>query len=94
MVILRKLLKILLTPAVIILFLIKWIIELTVRISSALVGLFILYVITCMVYCLWVHRWSDFLILMIAGLSIVLILFILVGIQEWCDSMSDKIRSL
>jgi chromosome partitioning protein len=31
---------------------------------------------------------------MIAGLSIVLILFILVGIQEWCDSMSDKIRSL
>ena len=94
MFILRKLLKLILLPVSLVLFLVKWGVEFALHLTGAVVGFFILYVGACFVYCLFSQRWSDMFMLALVFLAVVAVLFICVLLQETCDSLREKIRML
>ena len=94
MFILRKLLKIILLPVSLLLFLIKWTIELTVRITSAPVGLLLIFVAASMFYCLITGRWKELLIFIIIGSLIFAALFFSAVLEVITDDVRAKIRDL
>jgi len=94
MFILRKLLKIILLPVALLLFLIKWTIELTVRITSAPVGLLLIFVMVGMVYCLVCSRWTELLIFIIIGVLTFAALFFGAVVMVIVDEVRAKIRDL
>ena len=94
MFILRKFLKLILLPVSLLLFLIKWAVELAVRMTSALVGIVILVVGAGVVYYLFTQRWIELFLMAVIGVGIISMLFVSVVIQETCDSLREKISSL
>ena len=92
--VLRKLLKFILSPVSIVLFLMKWGVELALHLTGAVIGLLILLVVGFFVYALFTQAWTDLLILGIIFVGIVAVLFLCVLMQETCDSLSEKIREL
>ena len=94
MFILRKILKIILLPVALLLFLIKWTIELTVRITSAPVGLLLIFVMAGMVYCLVCSRWTELLIFIIIGVLTFAALFFSAVVMVIVDEVRAKIRDL
>ena len=94
MIIIRKILKLILLPVSLLLFLIKWAIELAVRMTSALVGILILVVGAGVVYYLFTQRWTELFLMVVIGVGIIEVLFASVILQETCDSLREKIRSL
>ena len=94
MFILRKFLKLILLPVSLLLFLIKWAVELAVRMTSALVGIVILVVGAGVVYYLFTQRWIELFLMAVIGVGIISMLFVSVVIQEKCDSLREKISSL
>ncbi len=94
MIIIRKILKLILLPVSLLLFLIKWAIELAVRMTSALVGILILVVGAGVVYYLFTQRWTELFLMVVIGVGIIAVLFASVILQETCDSLREKIRSL
>ena len=94
MFILRKILKLILLPVSLLLFLIKWAIELTVRMTSALVGTLILIVGAGALYYLFTQRWTELFLTVVIGVGIVAVLFASVIVQEICDSIRERIRML
>ena len=94
MFILRKLLKIILLPVALLLFLIKWTIELTVRITSAPVGLLLIFVVAGMFYCLITGRWKELLIFILIGILIFAVLFFSAVVDLIADDVRAKIRDL
>ena len=94
MFILRKILKLILLPISLLLFLIKWAIELAVRMTSALVGLLILIVGAGAVYYLFTQRWTELFLTVVIGVGIIAVLFASVIVQETCDSLRTKIKEL
>ena len=94
MFILRKILKIILLPVALLLFLIKWTIELTVRITSAPVGLLLIFVMAGMVYCLLCSRWTELLIFIIIGVLTFAALFFSAVVMVIVDEVRAKIRDL
>ncbi|MDD6515604.1 MAG: hypothetical protein PUG45_09300 [bacterium] len=94
MFVLRKLLKFILLPVSLVLFLMKWGVEIALHLTGAVIGLLILLVVGFFVYALFTQRWTDLLILGIIFAGIVAVLFLCVLLQETCDSLREKIRSL
>ena len=94
MFILRKILKIILLPVALLLFLIKWTIELTVRITSAPVGLLLIFVVAGMFYCLITGRWKELLIFILIGILIFAVLFFSAVLEVIADDVRAKIRDL
>lgn len=94
MFILRKILRLILLPVSLLLFLIKWAVELAVRMTSALVGIVILVVGAGVIYYLFTQRWTELFLMVVIGVGIIAALFASVVIQESCDSLREKIRSL
>ena len=94
MFILRKILKLILLPISLLLFLIKWAIELAVRMTSALVGTLILIVGAGAVYYLFTQRWTELFLTVVIGVGIIAVLFASVIVQETCDSLRTKIKEL
>lgn len=94
MFILRKILKLILLPVSLLLFLIKWAIELAVRMTSALVGTLILIVGAGAMYYLFTQRWTELFLTVVIGVGIVAVLFASVIVQEICDSLRDRIKTL
>lgn len=94
MFILRKVLKLILLPVSLLLFLIKWTVELAVRMTSALVNVLILIVGFGGVYYLFMQRWTELFLMVVIGVGIIAVLFASVVIQESCDSLREKIRGL
>ena len=94
MFILRKILKLILLPVSLLLFLIKWAVELAVRMTSALVGIVILVVGAGVVYYLFTQRWTELFLMVVIGVGIIVVLFAGVAVQETCDSLREKIRML
>ena len=94
MFIMRKTLKLLLLPVSLLLFLIKWAIELAVRMTSALVGILILVVGAGVLYYLFTQRWTELFLMVVIGVGIIAVLFVSVIVQETCDSLREKIREL
>ena len=94
MFILRKILKIILLPVALLLFLIKWTIELTVRITSAPVGLLLIFVVAGMFYCLITGRWKELLIFILIGILIFAVLFFSAVVMVIVDEVRAKMRDL
>ena len=76
------------------LFIIKWAVELAVRMTSALVGIVILVVGAGVVYYLFTQRWTELFLMIVIGVGIIVVLFASVIVQETCDSIRDRIRAL
>ena len=94
MFLLRILLKIILAPVSLALLAVKGVIHLAINLTSAVVGLFLLYVGFAMVYCLATQRWSSLLIFFIVGIAVIGILFMAVILDETIDCLSGKIRGI
>ncbi|MCR5837000.1 MAG: hypothetical protein K6G88_10885 [Lachnospiraceae bacterium] len=94
MFLLRIFLKIILAPVSLALLAVKGVIHLAINLTSAVVGLFLLYVGFAMVYCLATQRWSSLLIFFIVGIAVIGILFMAVVLEETIDGLRGKIREI
>lgn len=94
MIILRILLKIILVPVSLVLLLAKGVIHLAINLTSAVVGLFLLYVGFALVYCLVTQRWTDLFIFLVVGIVVIGILFLVVILEETIDGLREKIREI
>ena len=94
MFILRKLLKLLLLPVAFVLFFTRWALEISVRLTEWAVGLLTLIVGAAIIYSIVVHRWGDLFLNSLIFAGIMTILMAVVVVQEFCDSMLDKISML
>lgn len=94
MFLLRILLKIILAPVSLALLIVKGVIHLVINLTSAVIGLFLMYVGIAMVYCLATQRWSSLFIFFIVGIAVVGILFLTVILEETIDGLRGKIREI
>lgn len=94
MFILRILLKIILVPVSLVFLVAKGVIHLAINLTSAVIGLFLLYVGFALIYCLVTQRWTDLLIFFIVGVAVIGILFLVVILEETIDSLREKIREI
>ena len=94
MFILRILLKIILAPVSLVLLVAKGVIHLAINLTSAVIGLFLLYVGFALVYCLVTQRWMDLFIFFVVGATVIGILFLVVIVEEMIDGLREKIREI
>ena len=94
MFLLRILLKIILVPVSLVLLVAKGVIRLAINLTSAVVGLFLLYVGFALVYCLVTQRWTDLFIFVVVGVAVIGILFLVVILEETIDGLREKIREI
>lgn len=94
MFLLRMFLKILLASVSLALLAAKGVIHLVINLTSAVVGLFLLYVGSALVYCLVTQRWTDLFIFFIVGVAVIGILFLVVILEETIDGLREKIREI
>ena len=94
MFVLRKILKFILLPVSLVLFLIKWAVELVLHLTGAVIGLLILLVVGFFAYSLFTQRWTDLFILAICFIVIVAVLFVCVLLQEMSDWLRELIREM
>ena len=92
MFLLRILLKIILALVSLVLLVAKGVVHLAINLTSAVVGLFLLYVGFALVYCLVTQRWTDLLIFFIVGVAVIGILFLVVILEETIDGLRKKIK--
>lgn len=94
MFVLRKLFKIMLLPVVFVLFFIKWLLATSLKITESIVGLFIMIVGGGIVYYLICKRWSDVFLMSLIFAAIMLVLLAIITIQDWRDTLIEKIETL
>ena len=94
MFLLRILLKIVLAPVSLVLLVAKGVIHLAINLTSAVIGLFLLYVGFALVYCLVTLRWTDLFIFFVVGAAVIGILFLVVILEEMIDGLRKKIREI
>ena len=94
MVLLRILLKIILAPVSLVLLVARGAIHLAINLTSAIVGLFLLYVGFALIYCLIAQRWTDLFIFFVVGVAVIGILFFVVVLEEMIDGLREKIREI
>ena len=94
MLLLRILLKIILAPVSLVLLVAKGVIHLAINLTSAVIGLFLLYVGFALVYCLVTQRWTDLFIVFVVGAAVIGILFLVMILEETIDGVRAKIREI
>ena len=94
MFILRILLKIILAPVSLVLLVAKGVIHLAINLTSAVIGLFLLYVGFALIYCFISQRWTDLFIFFVVGVAVIGILFLVVILEETIDGLRKKIREI
>ena len=94
MFLLRILLKTLLEPVSLVLLVAKGVIHLVINLTSAVIGLFLLYVGFALVYCLVTQRWTDLFIFFVVGAAVIGTLFLVVILEETIDGLRKKIREI
>ena len=94
MFLMRILLKIILAPVSLVLLVAKGVIHLAINLTSAVIGLFLLYVGFALVYCLVTLRWTDLFIFFVVGAAVIGILFLVVILEETIDGLRKKIREI
>lgn len=94
MFILRKLFKIMLLPVVFVLFFIKWLLATSLKLTESIVGLFTLIVGAGIVYYIICKRWSDVFLMSLIFAAIMVFLLAVITVQDWCDTLINKIRTL
>ena len=94
MFLLRILLKIILAPVSLVLLVAKGVLHLAINLTSAVIGLFLMYVGFALVYCLVTQRWTDLFIFFVVGAAVISILFLVVILEESIDCLREKIREI
>lgn len=94
MFVLRKLFKIMLLPVVFVLFFIKWLLATSLKLTESIVGLFIMIVGGGIVYYFICKRWSDVFLMSLIFAAIMVVLLAIIAIQDWCDTLIEKIGTL
>lgn len=94
MFILRKLLKLLLLPVAFVLFFVKWALETSLKLTECVVGLITLIVGAAIIYSIVIHRWGDLFLYSLIFAGIMVALMAVVVVQDFCDSMLEKISLL
>lgn len=94
MFIMRKLFKIMLFPVVFVLSFIKWLLATSLKLTESIVGLFIMIVGGGIVYYLICKRWSDVFLMSLIFAAIMVVLLAFITIQDWCDTLIEKIGTL
>ena len=94
MFVLRKLFKIMLLPVVVVLFFIKWLLATSLKLTESIVGLFIMIVGGGIVYYFICKRWSDVFLMSLIFAAIMVVLLAIITIQDWCDTLIEKIGTL
>ena len=94
MFLMRILLKIILAPVSLVLLVAKGVIHLAINLTSAVIGLFLLYVGFALLYCLVTQRWTDLFIFSVVGAAVIGILFLVVILEETIDGLREKIREI
>lgn len=94
MFILRKLFKIMLLPVVFVLFFIKWLLATSLKLTESIVGLFTLIVGAGIVYYIICKRWSDVFLMSLIFAAIMAFLLAVITVQDWCDTLINKIGTL
>lgn len=94
MFLLRIFLKIILAPVSLVLLVAKGVIHLAINLTSAVIGLFLLYIGFALIYCLVTQRWKDLFIFFVVGIAVIGILFLVVILEEMIDGLRGKIREI
>lgn len=94
MFLMRILLKIILAPVSLVLLVAKGVIHLAINLTSAVIGLFLLYIGFALIYCLVTQRWKDLFIFFVVGIAVIGILFLVVILEEMIDGLRGKIREI
>lgn len=94
MIILRKLLKVLLLPVAFVLFFVKWALETSLKLTECVVGLVTLVVGAAIIYSIVIHRWGDLFLYSLIFAGIMAVLMVVVVVQDFCDSMIERIGML
>ena len=94
MFLMRILLKIILAPVSLVLLVAKGVIHLAINLTSAVIGLFLLYIGSALIYCLVTQRWKDLFIFFVVGIAVIGILFLVVILEEMIDGLRGKIREI
>ena len=94
MCIMRILLRIIFVPVSLALMVAKGVIHLAINLTSAVIGLFLLYVGFALIYCLIAQRWTDLFIFFVVGVAVIGILFLVVILEETIDGLRKKIREI
>ena len=94
MFLMRILLKIILAPVSLVLLVAKGVIHLAINLTSAVIGLFLLYIGFALIYCLVTQRWKDLFIFFVVGIAVIGIFFLVVILEEMIDGLRGKIREI
>lgn len=86
--------KVLLLPVAFVLLFIRWALETSVKLTEWAVGLLTLIVGAAIIYSIVIHRWGDLFLYSLIFAGIMAILMAVVIVQNFCDSMIDKISML
>lgn len=89
---LRYIVKILLLPVSLVLLAAKGMIHVAVNLTSAVIGLFILFVGGSLLYCLVTQQWKQLLIFSMIGAAVVAVLFVVVVLENAIDRLREKIQ--
>ena len=91
---LRYTVKILLLPVSLVLLAAKGLIHVAVNLTSAVIGLFILFVGGAFLYCLFTQQWKQLLIFFLIGMAVIGVLFAVVVLEATIDDLREKIRMI
>ena len=94
MIILRKLLKVVLSPVSLLLLIIKLTLKLAAKASEIVVGFLILLSGFGIVFSIVTHEWINLLLFVIIGGGIIAAMFACVFVEENCDELREKISWL
>ena len=83
-----------LLPVAFVLFFIRWALEASVKLTEWAVGLLTLIVGAAIIYSIVIHRWGDLFLYSLIFAGILAILMAVVVVQDFCDSMFEKIGIL
>ena len=91
---LRYIVKIMLLPVSLVLLAAKGLIHVAVNLTSAVIGLFILFVGGALLYCLITKQWKQLLIFFLIGMAVIGVLFAVVVLEATIDDLREKIRMI
>lgn len=93
----RMILKVFALPLLLLLKILCWTGNLLTNLSSYAIGLLLLVITGCGIYCIVQGQWRNLAILAGMGLCVFLILFIMVALvfkaESWSNRLADFIRS-
>lgn len=94
MFILRKILKFMLSPIILVLFFIKWALAVSLKLSEIVMGLPLLLVGGGVIYSLIHKQWTDAFLFGLCYAGIIVILAVCTVVQSMCDNLLEKIIAL